>query len=116
MIRAVTFDFWDTLVFDDSDEPKRAALGLPSKADTRRQLLTAEVQQHHPRLGTAQLSAATVSASGNITTAAIGVFNGSFIKIPTGTTDPAGAVLGAAYYNTFNSTWRVYNGVSWVNA
>ncbi|RLT39519.1 MAG: HAD family hydrolase [Chloroflexi bacterium] len=58
MIRAVTFDFWDTLVFDDSDEPKRAALGLPSKADTRRQLLTAEVQQHHPLLSKAQLGAA----------------------------------------------------------
>ena len=65
----------------------------------------------------AAVSAATVSASGNITTAAIGVFNGSYIKVPTGTTDPVGTVpLGAAYYNTFNATWRVYNGVSWVNA
>ena len=29
MIQAVTFDFWDTLVIDDSDEPARAARGLP---------------------------------------------------------------------------------------
>ncbi len=35
-IRAVTFDFWDTLVHDDSDEPKRAALGLRDKREERR--------------------------------------------------------------------------------
>ncbi|MCP4360187.1 MAG: hypothetical protein GY796_19440 [Chloroflexi bacterium] len=45
MIKAITFDFWDTLVFDDSDEPKRAALGLPGKAETRLQLLTAVCTQ-----------------------------------------------------------------------
>ena len=28
MIEAITFDFWDTIAIDDSDEPKRAALGL----------------------------------------------------------------------------------------
>ena len=38
-IKAVTFDLWDTLVHDDSDEPKRKARGLPSKRDYRRQLL-----------------------------------------------------------------------------
>lgn len=37
-VRAITFDMWDTLVADDSDEPRRAALGLPTKADARRQL------------------------------------------------------------------------------
>ena len=35
-IKAVTFDFWDTIVDDDSDEPKRAAQGLRSKRDERR--------------------------------------------------------------------------------
>jgi putative hydrolase of the HAD superfamily len=39
MIKAVTFDLWDTVIHDDSDEPKRAAKGLASKKDTRRQLV-----------------------------------------------------------------------------
>ena len=36
MIRAITFDLWDTVIHDDSDEPKRAAAGLPSKREARR--------------------------------------------------------------------------------
>ncbi|HID51717.1 MAG TPA: HAD family hydrolase [Anaerolineae bacterium] len=51
MIKAITFDFWDTLVIDDSDEPKRAAQGLSSKAETRRQLLAAEIGRYHPEIG-----------------------------------------------------------------
>lgn len=39
MIKAVTFDLWDTIVHDDSDEPKRAAQGLRSKRDERRHLV-----------------------------------------------------------------------------
>ena len=39
MIKAVTFDLWDTIVYDDTDEPKRAAKGLRSKRDERRHLL-----------------------------------------------------------------------------
>ncbi len=35
----ITFDFWDTLFLDDSDEPKRKAAGLPSKHDARRHLV-----------------------------------------------------------------------------
>jgi len=35
-IRAITFDFWDTVVRDGSDEPKRAALGLRDKHAERR--------------------------------------------------------------------------------
>jgi putative hydrolase of the HAD superfamily len=35
-IKAVTFDLWDTIVHDNSDEPKRAARGLRSKRDERR--------------------------------------------------------------------------------
>ncbi len=38
-IKAITFDLWDTIVHDDSDEPKRAAAGLPSKRVARRDLL-----------------------------------------------------------------------------
>ena len=36
MIKAITFDLWDTVIHDDSDEPKRHALGLRSKRDERR--------------------------------------------------------------------------------
>ena len=39
MIKAVTFDLWDTMVVDESDEPKRAAQGLRSKRDERRHLV-----------------------------------------------------------------------------
>jgi len=38
-IKAITFDLWDTIVHDDSDEPKRTALGLRNKRDERRHLL-----------------------------------------------------------------------------
>jgi len=37
--KAITFDLWDTLIDDESDEPKRAAQGLRSKYEERRQLL-----------------------------------------------------------------------------
>lgn len=36
-IKAVTFDLWDTIVHDDSDEAKRKAQGLPSKYEARRE-------------------------------------------------------------------------------
>ena len=39
MLKAVTFDLWDTMVRDDSDEPKRAAQGLRSKPEERRHLV-----------------------------------------------------------------------------
>ena len=39
MIRAITFDLWDTVIHDGSDEPKRAAAGLPSKREARRALV-----------------------------------------------------------------------------
>lgn len=39
MIKAVTFDLWDTMIHDDSDEPKRAAQGLRSKKAERRHLI-----------------------------------------------------------------------------
>jgi HAD superfamily hydrolase (TIGR01549 family) len=38
-LRAITFDLWDTIVHDDSDEPKRKAQGLKTKKEERRHLL-----------------------------------------------------------------------------
>ncbi len=38
-LKAITFDLWDTIVHDDSDEPKRQAQGLRSKKAERRHLL-----------------------------------------------------------------------------
>ncbi len=38
-IRAITFDLWDTLIHDDSDEPKRASRGLDPKPVERRNLI-----------------------------------------------------------------------------
>jgi putative hydrolase of the HAD superfamily len=60
MLRAVTFDFWDTLVVDDSDEPARARLGLPPKAEARRALFhSAATRSLHHGAGTpAQLARA----------------------------------------------------------
>ena len=40
-VKVVTFDLWDTIVIDESDEPKRAALGLSPKPVARRELLHA---------------------------------------------------------------------------
>ena len=50
MLEAITFDFWDTMAIDDSDEPKRRALGLPSKADARIELFASHVTQRHPQI------------------------------------------------------------------
>ena len=58
MIRAVTFDFWDTLAVDDSDEPKRAALGLPSKHEMRVQLFTEHILRHYPHISQRKAAAA----------------------------------------------------------
>ncbi len=45
-VKAVTFDFWDTIVDDDSDEPKRQARGLRPKPEERRHLLWAALNRH----------------------------------------------------------------------
>ncbi len=47
-IRAITFDLWDTVFIDDSDEPKRTAQGLPPKPDERRNLVHQFLQRHNP--------------------------------------------------------------------
>ena len=58
MLQAITFDFWDTLVADDSDEPKRQARGLPTKAETRLQLLSDEIARHHAEITRGQIATA----------------------------------------------------------
>jgi putative hydrolase of the HAD superfamily len=45
-IGAVTFDLWDCLFHDDSDEPKRAAAGRPPKPVERRQLVHEALYRH----------------------------------------------------------------------
>jgi len=47
-IRAITFDLWDTIVHDDSDEPKRKAQGLRSKKAERRHLLWEALNRQAP--------------------------------------------------------------------
>jgi putative hydrolase of the HAD superfamily len=47
-IKAVTFDLWDTIVDDDSDEAKRAARGLRSKRDERRHLVWQALNEREP--------------------------------------------------------------------
>ncbi|MBF0280580.1 MAG: HAD family hydrolase [SAR324 cluster bacterium] len=47
-IRAVTFDLWDTVLIDDTDEPKRQAQGLAPKPIARRNLVHAFLSEHSP--------------------------------------------------------------------
>jgi putative hydrolase of the HAD superfamily len=47
-LRAITFDLWDTIVHDDSDEPKRRKQGLKTKKEERRQLLWEALNRHEP--------------------------------------------------------------------
>lgn len=63
MIGAVTFDLWDTLVFDDSDEAARAEAGLPTKAQARRALFVDEVRAHHPGLSEERVAGALEAAN-----------------------------------------------------
>ena len=50
MIEAITFDFWDTIAIDDSDEPKRARLGLPGKGEARLQLFVEHIGRYYPEI------------------------------------------------------------------
>ena len=45
-IKAVTFDLWDTMIADETDEPKRSAQGLASKPKARRDLMHAALNRH----------------------------------------------------------------------
>ncbi|HOJ68584.1 MAG TPA: HAD family hydrolase [Candidatus Hydrogenedentes bacterium] len=47
-VGVVTFDLWDCLFHDDSDEPKRAAAGLPPKPVARRALLHQALEREAP--------------------------------------------------------------------
>lgn len=47
-VRAITFDLWDTVLADDSDEPKRAAQGLAPKPVERRDLVHQFLGRHEP--------------------------------------------------------------------
>lgn len=46
-IGAVTFDLWDCLFADDSDEPKREVAGQASKSTARRDLVHRYLSRHH---------------------------------------------------------------------
>jgi putative hydrolase of the HAD superfamily len=63
-IGAVTFDLWDCLFCDDTDEPKRAAAGRPSKPVERRQLVHEALSKHEP------IARALVDLAYNVTDAA----------------------------------------------
>ena len=65
MIEAITFDFWDTIAIDDSDEPKRRALGLPSKAKARIELFARHVTHKHPEIAYQQAVQAYQHANQN---------------------------------------------------
>jgi putative hydrolase of the HAD superfamily len=47
-VRAVSFDLWDTVFMDDSDEPKRRRQGLPPKPGERRDLVHSFLSRHAP--------------------------------------------------------------------
>jgi hypothetical protein len=53
---------------------------------------------------------------GNISTGGLGSFTGSYMVVPTGTVDPAVTTIGAFYYNTANTVFRIYSGGAWRNA
>lgn len=63
MIAALTFDFWDTIAIDDSDEPKRAQLGLPSKPEARLRLFVSHIRTYYPHIPPEQAVAAYRTAN-----------------------------------------------------
>jgi HAD superfamily hydrolase (TIGR01549 family) len=66
-ITAVTFDLWDTIIDDESDEPKRAQQGLRSKSEERHNLVLEALNQHEP------ISSADLAIG-------YGVVNAAFVK------------------------------------
>ena len=66
IIRGITFDLWDTLVHDDSDERHRAAKGLRSKRDERRHLVWEALNADAPiELGAVVLAYDAIDAAFN---------------------------------------------------
>ncbi len=55
-IRAITFDVWDTLIVNGSDDLERRRLGLPSKGEERLDLLLAELEAHGHRVPASRLA------------------------------------------------------------
>lgn len=49
-VQAITFDLWDTIVADDSDEAHRLARGLPSKHAARRASIYETLAEHGPTI------------------------------------------------------------------
>ena len=47
-VRVVSFDLWDTVFIDESDEPKRRQQGLPPKLVERRDLVHRFLSRHAP--------------------------------------------------------------------
>jgi len=47
-VQVVTFDLWDCMFVDDTDEPKRAAAGVPPKPVARRRLVHDALNRHAP--------------------------------------------------------------------
>ena len=47
-LKAITFDIWETIFVDGSDEPKRAAQGMRSKRDERRHLFWSVLNDQAP--------------------------------------------------------------------
>ena len=65
-LKAVSFDLWDTLVVDDSDEVERKARGLRSKKEERRHLVWAALARHAPiELDTVRMAYDVVDAAFN---------------------------------------------------
>jgi putative hydrolase of the HAD superfamily len=63
-IKAITFDLWDTLIDDESDEPKRVARGLRSKFDERRHLVWEALNAVEPiDMAAVELAYATADAA-----------------------------------------------------
>ena len=66
-IKAVTFDLWDTMVHDDSDEVARANQGLRSKYDERRHLVWQALNEVEPiELDPVRLAYDTADAGFNL--------------------------------------------------
>ncbi len=63
-VTAITFDLWDTVIVDDSEEPRRKELGLPPKPVERRDLVHAFLNKHEP------ISREEVDLAYNVTDAA----------------------------------------------
>ena len=67
-IKAVTFDLWDTLVDDDSDELIRSGQGLRSKKDERRHQIWQALNTTEPiDYESVSLAYATAEAGFNVT-------------------------------------------------